>query len=142
MGNLVGMELLGEDLVSPSYFDELTLRLSASRFISPVVAGEIMDQNLAFLATCAQRRRGHGLAVSDLILPGWQVFMEDDGYKDFFHCRGWPVVTCLPQHSADRPLHMRVPETTAFMAHAGYRVRDPFWHTQVSEQRGVLGIWG
>lgn len=64
----------GRSLISPELFDRLTHRIVTDDKLDQRLAERVLDQALAFLATCAPNTNGR-LVPSRLVDIGWHTFL-------------------------------------------------------------------
>lgn len=126
----------GRSLVAPGLFERLTGYLVLKNAMEPQHAARVMDQALAYLATCARKGPGApALYMSHEADFGWHAFMlYTQQYDAFFASHGWPKVhhgpcdgfggATYPSHETALPLTMRAIEE------AGYHVDRELWQAR------------
>ncbi|MEV0830927.1 glycine-rich domain-containing protein [Nonomuraea rubra] len=117
-------------LISPALFDRLTARIAGDHPAHAHQAELIMEQALAFLATCAANPTA-GLGPSDTVDIGWHTFlMYTREYAEF--CQR--VAGRFIHHQPDDEIGESgtggsLAVTMAAMEAAGYRVDPMVWPT-------------
>jgi hypothetical protein len=118
----------GTELINPVLFARLALRIRrdhpdlAARF-----EHRILDQALAFLATCAVTTVPIG--PSELVDIGWHTFMLDTApYAAFCDRIAGQFIHHVPDDSLDgAPAGPSIAATIAAITVAGYQIDDDLW---------------
>lgn len=124
-------------LVSPEFFDRLSLRVASVNNLELAVAEEITDQAIAYLAMCAQKPAGAPATfMCKAVDPAWHAFLEyTREYDNFFTHHGWDKVhhnPCdLPGVAYGDPKVM-IPKTVDAIEAAGYLVNRDLWTGDLS----------
>ena len=117
-------------LVHPALFARLTARIRADHPAHAAQADVIMEQALAFLATCAANP-GAGLGPSDTVDIGWHAFlMYTREYAEFSHRIAGRFIHHNPDDvPGDSETGSSLADTIKAMEAAGYRVDPVVWPT-------------
>ncbi|MGJ6966078.1 glycine-rich domain-containing protein [Streptosporangium sp. G11] len=117
-------------LVAPELFDRLTARIAVDHPEHAHQADVIMEQALAFLATCAANP-GVGLGPSDTADIGWHTFlMYTREYAEFCQRVAGRFIHHAPDDIPGEPgTSGRLATTIETMEAAGYRVDPVVWPT-------------
>lgn len=130
-------QVTGRSLIEPELFDRLTTRLVREYGVAPLDAGQVMDQALAYLATCAQKPAdAPSLHMSRRVDAGWHAFMEyTREYDNFFQRDGWHKVHHNPCDGwggqTYPPAAEVLPVTVVAIEAAGYQVEHGLWAAPV-----------
>lgn len=121
---------IGRELVSPELFGKLASRIARNAQLDYDFAERVVDQTLAFLATCS-RYRGRKLSPSNLVDVGWHTFILDTAeYRRF--CAGSGSGRFIDHVPLDNPAsgesaRERVLRTVDAIREAGFEVDDELW---------------
>ncbi|MGW4485135.1 glycine-rich domain-containing protein [Amycolatopsis sp. NPDC004368] len=124
-------DLTGQGLIPEELFHRLAARISKENAVTVQYAGRIMDQALAFLATCARTDRP--LAPSETVDIGWHAFiLYTHEYADFCTRISGNFIHHVPNDNdeiGEIPLVDMMARTTAAIRSAGFAVDDELWFT-------------
>ncbi|MFJ2212747.1 hypothetical protein ACIQVO_17860 [Streptomyces sp. NPDC101062] len=138
-------KVAARSLVPESLFQRLTQRLVSNAALKPEQAERVMDQTLAYLATCASKGPGvPGLNMSRAVDAGWHTFLEySQQYDEFFSYRRWPKVhhnPCDGWNGVTYPPAAQVlPLTVAAISAAGFRVEYDLWTAKTDCEGDTCG---
>ncbi|WP_440100201.1 glycine-rich domain-containing protein [Streptosporangium sp. H16] len=124
-------------LISSALFDRLTTRIAIDHPEYAHHADVIMEQTLAFLATCAADP-GVGLGPSDTVDIGWHTFlMYTREYAEFCQDVAGRFIHHNPDDEADAPGRGgSLAATMAAIEAAGHRVDPAVWPTSAECSSG------
>ncbi|MFF3445029.1 glycine-rich domain-containing protein [Streptosporangium sp. NPDC002721] len=117
-------------LITPKLFNRLTARIAVDHPEHTHQADVIMEQALAFLATCAANP-GAGLGPSSTVDIGWHTFlMYTREYAAFCQKTAGRFIHHAPDDEPGEPgAENNLATTMAAMEAAGYRVDPIVWPT-------------
>ncbi|WP_433363928.1 glycine-rich domain-containing protein [Streptosporangium sp. CA-115845] len=117
-------------LITPDLFDRLTARIAVDHPEHAHQADVIMEQALAFLATCAANP-GAGLGPSDTVDIGWHTFiLYTREYAEFCQRAAGRFIHHAPDDNPDDSgTGTGLAATIEAMEAAGYRVDPMVWPT-------------
>ena len=119
----------GRSLVSEDLFHRLTNRIVTAEGFERDFAERIVDQALAFLATCSSNT-GAPLAPSELVDIGWHSFILDTyAYAAFCYRVAGRFLHHVPTdgNNAGEAAAAVLARTTAAMRALGFRLDDALW---------------
>lgn len=124
-------------LVNPALFTRLTARIAVDHPEHAHHADTIMEQALAFLATCAANP-GAGLGPSDTVDIGWHTFiLYTKEYAEFSQRVAGRFMHHAPDDEPGEPgTGASLADTMAAMEAAGYRVDPVVWPTAADCNNG------
>ncbi|WP_344747139.1 hypothetical protein [Streptosporangium vulgare] len=127
-------------LISPALFVRLTARIAVDHPEHAHQADIIMEQALAFLATCAANP-GAGLGPSDTVDIGWHTFiLYTPEYAEFCQRIAGRFIHHNPDDNpADSGTGNSLADTIKAMEAAGYRVDPVVWPTSADCSSGGGG---
>ena len=146
------IEKTGRSLVSPALFERLTARVAAEHVdLADDMPARIIDQALAFLATCATSTRP--LGPSNTVDIGWHTFlMYTHEYAEFCDRIAGRFIHHNPEDGSEWPTDptsrptstdtaavsvtsgpVPLARATAAMEAAGYRVDWPLWQVNAAD---------
>jgi hypothetical protein len=116
-------------LITPALFGTLARRVMNDASTDPDTAERIIEQALAFLATCARHPRGSGLAPSRAVDHGWHAFiLHTRDYADFCQRTAGRFIHHHPDAPGQAPAEQdAITATTTAMREAGYTVDAALW---------------
>jgi hypothetical protein len=127
----------GKSLVDASIFGMLAERVARDEQIVPEQAVRVVDQALAFLATCAVS--GVRMSPSKAIDPGWHAFiLHTNEYETFCQQVAGRFIHHVPADQSDSatrgaPARAAIEQTKAEMLKAGFVVDDELWQPPAAD---------
>ncbi|MCP3817846.1 hypothetical protein NLX86_06750 [Streptomyces sp. A3M-1-3] len=129
-------------LTDPQFNDVRATILDNNPGMEPDLAGRILEQALAFLATCG-RYRTASISPSRVVDEGWHaLILHTKLYADLCATLGGFV-----HHFPERPDPLRqtqqiIDRTTALITQAGYTIDAELWHIPTEELVSVAADCG
>ncbi|MFI1965385.1 hypothetical protein ACH429_14945 [Streptomyces pathocidini] len=132
MSTLTTERTIARSLMETKLFDRLVATLARDHRMTLPRATRVMDQALAYLATCAQRPVGSPvLSPSPTVDLGWHVFLQyTEPYDRWFASHRWRKVHHHPfdeQGVAYEPASVVIPRTVDAIETAGFAVDEELW---------------
>ncbi|GAA3955126.1 hypothetical protein GCM10023085_42050 [Actinomadura viridis] len=121
------------ELISPSLFERLVGRVVKDERLSPQYAARVMEQTLAFLATCA-RHPNAGLSPSKAVDLGWHAFVLCTAeYAEFCQRAAGRFIHHVPIDDDGDHDEAVVTRTVTAMRAAGLPVDEELWQPDAAD---------
>lgn len=123
-----GTEPRLRDLITPSLFGQLSLRVMADESYDQDLADRIIEQALAFIVACARCPDGH-LSPSQTVDVGWHAFiLHTADYAEFCQRVAGRFIHHRPHQPGESAAEQQaIGVTIAAMRNAGLPVDSDLW---------------
>jgi hypothetical protein len=129
--------MTGRSLVTDELFDRLTAQVVKDGGHDPAMAARVVDQSMAFVATCAVNRSAP-LSPSKMVDPGWHAFiLHTRDYRAFCRRIAGRFIDHVPTGDVPGESGAELHRTVAAIRAARYIVDDELWY--VSDNASCTG---